>query len=97
MAHNGKEEEHFKSVDEDQNSDEKIETSERKIGEGPQQPICEDRYPQHFGGEEKPGSQLPVFWVEEGKGKGQGHRTNDDEEKQDQRDLLGRVHLKDWG
>jgi hypothetical protein len=35
--------------------------------------------------------------VEERKGKGQGHRTNDDEEKQDQRDLLGRVHLKDWG
>jgi hypothetical protein len=36
VAHDGKEEEHFKSVDEDQNPDEKIETSERKIGEGPQ-------------------------------------------------------------
>jgi hypothetical protein len=35
--------------------------------------------------------------VEEGEGEREGDRADDDEEKQDQRDLLARMHVRDSG
>ena len=80
MAHDGEEEDQFQAVDQSKDTKKDVEAGEGKAGESAEEGVAEKRHPEHFGGKEQAGFQLPVFGVKDGKGEGEGHRTDHDEE-----------------
>jgi hypothetical protein len=97
VAHDGEEKEHLENVDQDKHGEEDIEAGERQVGEDAEEGIGQERNPEHAGGQKEAGLELAVFGVEEGEGEGEGDRADDNKEKQDQRDLFARMHVRDSG
>ena len=97
VAHDGEEEEHLEDVDEDEDAEEDIKSGQGQVSQATEEGIGQQRDPEHARGQEEAGFELAVFGVEEGKGEGEGHRADDDKEKQDQRDLFAGVHVRDSG
>ena len=97
MPHHGEEKEHLEDVDEEEDTEEDIEAGEGEVGEAAEDGVGQQRNPEHACGQEEAGLELAVFGMKEGEGEGESHRANDDEKKQDQRDLFAWVHVRDSG
>lgn len=97
MAHDSEKKEHFEGVDHGKNDEKNVKAGQGQLGEAAKQGVGEKWNSQHSGGKEKARFKPAIFWVEKRKGERQGHRTNDDEKKQDERDFLIRMHVRDSG
>ena len=95
MAHDGEEKDHFEGVDQDKHTEEDIKSGQGQVGEGTEECVSQKRNPEHASGQEEAGFELPVLGMEKRNGKGQGHRTDDDEKKQDQGNLFAGMHFRD--
>jgi len=97
VSHDREEKEHLEDVNQDKHTEKDIETGQGQVGQTTEEGVSQKRNPEHAGGKDQARLELAVFGVKEGEGKSECHRTDDHKEKQDQRDLFARMHVRDLG